>query len=101
MLVSTYKNFSKKLGNKPLLDILQEIKSNKFESEINSIRHAINSGRTDQADKLKSELFAFTTSGTFDKQRKSEFLDSYSQIINLDFDHIPTVDLERVVKKIN
>ncbi|EOG6905481.1 DUF3987 domain-containing protein [Flavobacterium psychrophilum] len=84
-----------------IFNILQDIKNGKYESEINSIRYAMQSSKEKQADELKSELLAFTTSGTFDKQRKSEFLKTYSQIINLDFDHIPLEELESLVAKIN
>lgn len=101
MKVSNYINFYKKLEDRNLIEILKDIKSNKYESEIKSIRYAIHSEKLDQADKLKSGLLAFTASGTFGKQRKSEFLASYSQIINLDFDHIPLQEIENLVDKIN
>ena len=100
-MVSTYKNFKTKLEDNSIFNILQDIKNGKYESEINSIRYAMQSGKEKQADELKSELLAFTTSGTFDKQRKTEFLKTYSQIINLDFDHIPIEELESLVAKIN
>jgi hypothetical protein len=100
-MVSTYKNFGTKLEDKNIIDILQDIKSGKFEGDINSIRYAMQSGKEKLADELKSELLAFTASGTFGKQRKTEFLSSYSQIINLDFDHIPLDEIENLVAKIN
>lgn len=100
-MVSTYINFGTKLEDKNIIDILQDIKSGKFQSEINSIRYAMHSGKEKRADELKSELLAFTTSGTFGKQRKTEFLTSYSQIINLDFDHIPIEEIESLVAKVN
>jgi hypothetical protein len=100
-MVSTYKNFKTKLEDNSIFNILQDIKNGKYQSEINSIRYAMQSGKEKQADELKSELLAFTTSGTFDKQRKTEFLKTYSQIINLDFDHIPLEELESLVAKIN
>jgi hypothetical protein len=100
-MVSTYKNFKTKLEDSSILSILQDIKNGKYESEINSIRYAMHSGKDKLADELKSELLAFTTSGTFDKQRKTEFLKTYSQIINLDFDHIPIEELDSLVAIIN
>ena len=100
-MVSTYKNFKTKLENNSIFNIFQDIKNGKYESEINSIRYAMQSGKEKLADELKSELLAFTTSGTFDKQRKTEFLKTYSQIINLDFDHIPMNELDSLVSKIN
>ena len=100
-MVSIYKNFKTKLEDNSIFNILQDIKNGKYESEINSIRYAMQSGKEKQADELKSELLAFTTSGTFDKQRKTEFLKTYSQIINLDFDHIPIEELDSLVAIIN
>jgi hypothetical protein len=100
-MVSTYKNFGTKLEDSSIFNILQDIKNGKYESEINSIRYAMHSGKDKLADELKSELLAFTTSGTFDKQRKTEFLKTYSQIINLDFDHIPIEELDSLVAIIN
>jgi hypothetical protein len=100
-MVSTYKNFGTKLDDSSIFNILQDIKDGKYESKINSIRYAMQSGKEKQADELKSELLAFTTSGTFDKQRKTEFLKTYSQIINLDFDHIPIEELDSLVAIIN
>ncbi|MEM8521310.1 DUF3987 domain-containing protein [Flavobacterium sp. PL12] len=100
-MVSLYKNFGNKLNDEDIINILKDVKSGKFESEINSIRYALESGKEKLADELKSNLLAFTTSGTFGKQRKREFLKTYSQIINLDFDHLPIDELDRLVIQIN
>lgn len=100
-MVSTYKNFITTLGDKNILDILQDIKSGKYESEINSLRYALHCGKVQLANGLKMDLVAFTASGTFSRQRKAKFLATYSQIINLDFDHIPVEELESLVTKIN
>jgi len=100
-MVSTYKNFKTKLEDSNIFNILQDIKNGKYQSDINSIRYAMQTGKEKIADELKSELLAFTTSGTFDKQRKAAFLKTYSQIINLDFDHIPLDELDNLVTIIN
>ncbi len=100
-MVSIYKNFKTKLDDNSIFDIFQNIKSDKFESEINSIRYAMHSEKMDLADELKSKLLAFTTSGTFGVQRKKEFLTSYSQIVNLDFDHIQLEDIDSLITQIN
>jgi hypothetical protein len=101
MKVSVYKNFGTRLEDMSIFRIFQDIKEGKYQSQINSIRYAMHSGKEKQADELKSELVGFTTSGTFDKQRKSEFIKEYSQIINLDFDHVPINYLESLVAIIN
>jgi hypothetical protein len=100
-MVSTYKNFGTRLEDNSIFNILKDIKSNKYESEIKAIRYAMHSEKIELADELKSELLGFTTSGTFGKQRKKEFITSYSQIINLDFDHIPLEDLDNLIAQIN
>jgi hypothetical protein len=100
-MVSTYKNFGTRLEDNSIFNILQDIKSNKYESEINAIRYAMHSEKIELADELKSNLIGFTSSGTFGKQRKKEFLVSYSQIVNLDFDHIPVEDLDNLITQIN
>lgn len=100
-MVSTYIDFKTKLEDNSIFNIFQDIKNGKYESEINSIRYAMHSGKEKLADELKSKLLGFTTSGTFDKQRKSEFIKNYTQIINLDFDHIPLEELQSLIAKIN
>ena len=65
LMVSVYKEFKYNLGERNLIDILQEIKSDKYQSDINSIRYALHKGNEKKAEELKSELIAFTMSGTF------------------------------------
>jgi hypothetical protein len=101
LMVSGFKNFITKLEDKNLIEVLQDIKSGTFESKISAIRHALHSGKEKVADGLKRDLVAFTASGTFGRQRKPKFLTTYSQIINLDFDHIPVSELANLVVKIN
>lgn len=101
LMVSVYQNFVTKLKDRNLVEIFQEIKSEKYQSEINSIRYALHKGEDKTADKIKSELIGFTMSGTFGTSRTKANLHTYSQIIGLDFDHIPVTELETLVKLIN
>ena len=101
LMVSVYQNFATKLEDRNLVDVLQEIKSEKYQSEINSIRYAIHKGEDKTADKIKSELIGFTMSGTFGTSRTKANLHTYSQIIGLDFDHIPHTELDTLVTMIN
>lgn len=101
LMVSAYQNFVTKLKDRNLVEIFQEIKSEKYQSEINSIRYALHKGEDKTADKIKSELIGFTMSGTFGTSRTKANLHTYSQIIGLDFDHIPVTELETLVKLIN
>lgn len=99
--VSLYQNFKTNLGDKELLEILQEIKSEKYQSDINSIRYALHKGDEKKADEIKSTLLAFTTSGTFGSSRTKSNIKTYSQIVGLDFDHIPITKLSPLIELIN
>lgn len=99
--VSVYQNFKTHLGNYSLLDVLKDIQSEKYQSDINSIRYALHKGENKTADEIKSNLLAFTTSGTFGKSRTKNDIQSYSQMIGLDFDHIPLEEVYTLKSKIN
>jgi hypothetical protein len=101
LTVSVYKDFKNNLGDRNLLEILQEIKAEKYKSDINSIRYAIHKGDDKTADKIKSGLIGFTTSGTFGASRTKANINTYSQVIGLDFDHIPLEDLQNISVLIN
>ena len=101
LTVSVYKDFKNNLGNRNLLEILQEIKGEKYQSDINSIRYAIHKGDNKTADKIKSGLIGFTTSGIFGASRTKANINTYSQVIGLDFDHIPLEDLQNISVLIN
>ncbi|WP_164975175.1 DUF3987 domain-containing protein [Lutibacter sp. HS1-25] len=98
---STYINFGTKIEDKNIVNILQEIKSGKYKNEINPIRIAKQNRENSRADDFKKKLLAFTPSGTFGQQRKEEFVNSYSKIIHLDFDHIPADEMETFIEIVN
>jgi hypothetical protein len=101
LMVSVYRDFKTNLGDRNLIEIFQEIKTDKFQSDINSIRYALQKGDEKKADEIKSSLIAFTMSGTFGKSRTKTNLNTYSQIIGLDFDHIPVTELNKLATLIN
>jgi len=101
LMVSVYQEFKTNLGEKNLLDVLQEIKSDKYQSDINSIRYALHKGDEKTASEIKSGLIGFTTSGTFGASRTKTNINSYSQIVGLDFDHISLNYLEELSTLIN
>jgi hypothetical protein len=101
MIVSSYKNFNNKLQDRNVIEILNEIKSNKYESEINSIRYALHKGDQLKVDEIKNGLIGFTVSGSFSERRLKANLVSYSQIIGLDFDHIPKTVINNLISLIN
>ena len=101
LMVSVYQEFKTNLGEKSLLEVLQEIKSEKYQSAINSIRYALHKGEDKTADEIKSGLIGFTTSGTFGASRTKTNINTYSQIICLDFDHIPLSEINNLITLIN
>lgn len=101
LMVSVYKEFKYNLGERNLLEVLEEIKSDKYQSEINSIRYALHKGDEKLADEIKSGLIGFTSSGTFDNNRTKANIVSYSQILGLDFDDIPVEEINNLVSLIN
>ena len=101
LMVSVYQEFKTNLGEKSLLEVLQEIKSEKYQSAVNSIRYALHKGEDKTADEIKSGLIGFTTSGTFGVSRTKANINTYSQIICLDFDHIPLSEINNLITLIN
>jgi hypothetical protein len=101
LMVSVYQEFKTKLGDRNLLEILQEIKTDKYQSDIKSIRYALHKGDEKTADEIKSNLLGFTTSGTFGESRTKPNIVTYSQVVCLDFDDIPVTEIETLALKIN
>ena len=101
LIVSVYKEFKYNLGDKNLVEILQEIKTDKYKSDVNSIRYALHKGDEKTADEIKSGLIGFTASGAFGTSRTKANINTYSQVVCLDFDDIPVEELEALVSKIN
>ena len=101
LMVSIYQEFKTNLGERNLLEVLQEIKSDKYQSAVNSIRYALHKGDEKTADCIKSGLLAFTTSATFVESRTKANINTYSQIVCLDFDDIPVTEIETLASMIN
>lgn len=101
LMVSVYKEFKYNLGERNLLEIFDEIKTDKYQSEINSIRYALHKGDKKTAEKIKSGLIGFTTSGTFGESRTKANIVTYSQVICLDFDDIPLTEINNLITLIN
>ena len=101
LMVSVYREFKYNLGDRNLLEILQEIKTDKYQSDVKSIRYALHKGDEKTADEIKSGLIGFTASGAFGTSRTKANINTYSQIVCLDFDDIPVEELEALVSKIN
>jgi hypothetical protein len=101
LMVSVYQNFKDNLGEKSIIEVFNEIKSNKYQSEINSIRYALHKGDEKTASEIKSGLIGFTSSGTFGASRTKVNINTYSQIVCLDFDHIEVTEINNLITLIN
>lgn len=76
-------------------EVLNEIKSDKYLSEIDRLRTFIRNGQLKEYDLNKKILPAVTFCGTFDKKRKREFLKTYNQIVVLDIDKLDALEFKR------
>lgn len=98
--ISYFKNFKYK-GEKSLQDVLRAIRSGEqIRNSVAAIRTALSKGEKRKADELKKQLIAVTFSGKFKQSHKDDDLEEYTQLIILDFDKIPIVDINRIKEKI-
>ena len=101
LMVSFYKDFTQNLGVINLLEIFKDIKSDKYKNDIESIRYALHKNADAKASNIKNKLTSFTTSGTFGANRTKTNINSYSQILCLDFDDIPVTEINHLSSVIN
>tara|TARA_R110001606_G_scaffold209615_1_gene356866 strand:+ start:3324 stop:5603 length:2280 start_codon:yes stop_codon:yes gene_type:complete len=95
--VSVFRNFVNKVEDKPLEEILKDIKKGTYKAEISDIRHLINNDKKEQSDEQKKQLLAFTASGTFNNGRSIDKLENYSQYVILDIDKLSNIQLKEVI----
>ena len=74
-----------------ILKVLNEIKTERWKKEITEIRNHINNGDSKKADYIKKTLPAFTVSATFKENRKKKNIESYSNLLHLDYDYVDNV----------
>lgn len=98
MNCSISKNFILQAQTETFLAILDSIRDgSRCRDEIEKMREYKKSKNQTEYDKLKKQLPAFTPSGIFKAERKSESLVEHSNIIHLDFDHIPEDQIENAI----
>ena len=71
-----------------LEEIIILIRRRRWKNEILAYRTALAEGRAEEARKLKGGLPGFTPSGVFKGGHKASALETYSQVVGLDFDHV-------------
>ena len=90
--VNFYKNLNgTEVHIENLSSLLTKIKNGVWKTQIDEIRNLLNENEKIKASELKKKLPAFTTSGTFRERRKKDCIDSYSGLIQLDYDKIEDV----------
>ena len=94
LMVSLYQNFKTNFGNSNLIEVFQEIKSDKYQSEVNSIRYALHKGDEKKADEIKNSLNVFTMSGTYGISRTKTNISSYSDLLRKAF-HSEKISISR------
>ena len=95
--ISIFKNFVNKVEDKPLIEILNDIKNGTHKTNIEAIRTNINDDNKDEADQLKKQLLAFTVTGTFTNGRSINKIETYSQYVILDIDKLSDAQLQTIV----
>jgi hypothetical protein len=81
-----------------IYEVLNDIKSNKYFSIINSLRFFLRNNEIEKYNIHKKKLPAITFCGTFDSKRRREFLKEYNHIIVLDIDKLSLSEYQRVKK---
>lgn len=77
-------------------EVLNEIKSNKYLSQITTLRNLLSNNQLEGYNHHKKNLPAVTFCGTFNEKRKKEQLKNYNSIIVLDIDKLDNVEFNRV-----
>lgn len=71
-----------------LEEIIILIRRRRWQREIIAYRTALAEGRSEEARRLKGGLPGFTPSGVFKGGHKASAIETYSQVVGLDFDHV-------------
>lgn len=101
MYVGLYKDFVKRIQNITLNEIFEEIKTGIYKDDVECLRGFKQMGNDVLANSLKNKLFGFTTSGTFGAPRSKDTIETYSQVICLDFDNVQETELEELKRSVN
>lgn len=90
---NTWSAFSKEMS---ISDVLEEIKSDKHNVQVQYLRLLISKGSKEEYNSHKRTLSAVTFCGTFDAERKKTKIKSYNSLIVLDVDKLDENELLRV-----
>ena len=91
-----FTDFRTPRGSKQISEIIQLIKNGDYKKEIDLLRAYIAEGNSDEADKIKRKLHAFTPAGVFEGARNGESLTEYSNVLHLDFDKLTQEQIDEL-----
>ncbi|WP_373707709.1 BT4734/BF3469 family protein [Kaistella sp.] len=101
LMVSYQKNTWSEISDEVTIDsVLNEIKSNKYEIQINTLRNKLENGDKEFYDNFKKQLPAVTFSATFNLKRKNENLKIYNEIIVIDIDKLTKEQIELIYSQL-
>ncbi len=100
MKVTIFQNFNHAISHQHISEVLEQIKTGKYKSQVAELQKLVNSANIDEYNKQKKSLLAFTPSGYFVGGRKMQFLKEYSGLIILDFDKLTENHLSMLCERI-
>lgn len=73
-------------------EVFQQIKKGDYKNEIVALRNKRQIGYNKEADAIKNRLPVFTVSATYNTRRKPEYIESYTNLLHLDYDKVEDVE---------
>jgi hypothetical protein len=83
--------YGSKNRNVEIQKVLKEIKTGFWKNQIDEIRYHNSNGDIEKADYIKKTLPAFTVSATYKENRKKKNIESYTNLLHLDYDYVDNV----------
>lgn len=84
--VTTYRGLSQVSGSISLPKLFEHMRGEIYRDRVRRIREALTSGDTGKADRMKKQLPYRTITATYSNERLAYSLETYQDIITLDFD---------------
>ena len=97
---SIFASFMNYKGDTSLLSVLTCIRDGRYEASVSALRSLLDEERTDEAERLKKQLLAFTVSATYSGKRQTTYLTAYHPLVVLDLDKLPAEQIEPLRKRI-
>ncbi len=89
---SAFSSIAKEIS---ILDVLESIRDGLYSKQISYLRDLLSTAQLDEYSKQKRNLPAVTFCGTFEGQRKKQYLKIYNSLLVIDIDKLNNVELIR------